>query len=113
MDMGRPCGKNGSDQAKSINVGRENRQKENWVTDDPAGRHAQVRRRRAMVTNIQEPERMELTHVLFLKLILETPLTEEERGYTCVCNDANVNLPNRSEIKRVLDVPSVNATLLN
>lgn len=52
--MGRPCGKNGSDQAKSVNVGRESRQKENWVTEDAVGRHAEVRSRRAMVKNIQE-----------------------------------------------------------
>jgi hypothetical protein len=42
--------------------------------------------------------------------MLETPQTYEEHGYTCVCSDANVNLPDRSEI--ILDVPSVNATSL-
>jgi hypothetical protein len=52
--MGRPCGKNGSDQATSINVGIENMQKENWVTEDLVGRHATESSRRAIVTNIQE-----------------------------------------------------------
>lgn len=58
MEIGRPCGKNGSDQANSINVGPENRQKEDWVTEDPVGRHAAERSRRAVVMNIQESERM-------------------------------------------------------
>jgi len=40
-------------------VGRENRQKENWVTEDPVGRKAQERSNGTTVTNIQEPERME------------------------------------------------------
>jgi hypothetical protein len=61
VEMGRPCGKNGPAQMGThyINVGRKNRQKENWVTEDLMGRHVKESSRRTMVMNSQKPERLE------------------------------------------------------
>ena len=64
MEMGGrggKCGKNGLAQKDTGNmsVGRKNRQKENWNTEDLKGRHVQDSSRWTVVTNRQTPERME------------------------------------------------------
>jgi hypothetical protein len=50
-----------------INVGRRNRQNENWATEDPMGRHVQESSRRTMVTNSQNPTSMEQINTTSVK----------------------------------------------
>ena len=50
------------------NVESRNRQKENWSTEEPMGRHVQDGCRRTVVTNIQYPVRMEYIHTTSAKV---------------------------------------------
>jgi len=84
VDMGRPCGKNGSDQATSINVGRENRQKENWVTEDPVGRHAQVCSGRAMIYEYPRTEANGIDPHIIFKINVRNP-THIRRKWLNLC----------------------------
>ena len=58
MQMGTRCTK----------VGRRNRQKENWAPEEPMGRYVQGGIRRTVITNIQNPVRMEYIHTTSAKV---------------------------------------------
>jgi len=77
--MGRPCGKNGSDQATSINVGRENGQKEN-----PVGRHAQVCSGRAMIYEYPRTEANGVDPHIIFKIDVRNP-THIRRRWLHLC----------------------------
>ena len=70
VEMGRPCGKNGPTPmgTSCTNAGPRNRQKKNWATEEPMGRHVEEGSTRKVKTNSQKPVRKENIHTTSAKV---------------------------------------------
>ena len=73
MEKGRPCGKNEPTQMGThyINLGRNNRQKQDWVTEDLMVRHYQAGNRGTGVENSLKLEQMYLVCKVRVKSMSE------------------------------------------
>jgi hypothetical protein len=68
---------------RCVSVGRKDRQKENWATEDAMGRHVQESSRRTVVTNSQKPARKEYAHASFTLIVIVFVLY---MYVYCICN---------------------------